>query len=109
MFKYHFILNSNYCRIIRRNIIYLETYDVFLGGVLAGTDLEKQTILIISDHGNIEDLSVRTHTYNPVPFMAIGSGHRNYTDSAELITDPYHIILEKFNVLAETALQFPSN
>jgi 2,3-bisphosphoglycerate-independent phosphoglycerate mutase len=36
--------------------------------------ITKAGILLIltSDHGNIEDLSTRGHTANPVPFMAIG-------------------------------------
>ena len=29
-------------------------------------------VLVTSDHGNIEDLSVRGHTLNPVPTLLIG-------------------------------------
>jgi 2,3-bisphosphoglycerate-independent phosphoglycerate mutase len=32
----------------------------------------NHTIVITSDHGNIEDLSVKTHTFNPVPLVAWG-------------------------------------
>jgi 2,3-bisphosphoglycerate-independent phosphoglycerate mutase len=32
----------------------------------------NQTIVITSDHGNIEDLSVKTHTTNPVPLIVHG-------------------------------------
>ena len=31
-------------------------------------------LLLTSDHGNIEDMSVRGHTRNPVPFIALGPG-----------------------------------
>jgi hypothetical protein len=50
----------------------LETLDRVLGGVIgtmAGTDL---AVVITSDHGNIEDLSVRGHTRNPVPALVLG-------------------------------------
>lgn len=30
-------------------------------------------ILITSDHGNLEDLSTRRHTLNPVPLLIIGA------------------------------------
>ncbi len=36
---------------------------------LAPTDV---TLLITSDHGNLEDLSRKTHTRNPVPFVSWG-------------------------------------
>jgi bisphosphoglycerate-independent phosphoglycerate mutase (AlkP superfamily) len=35
--------------------------------VLATIDLTSTTMLLTSDHGNIEDLSTRSHTLNPVP------------------------------------------
>ncbi|MCP4230913.1 MAG: hypothetical protein GY771_12320 [bacterium] len=101
LFEYFLTDFAGHRQRMHRNVIYLETYDRFLGGVLAGTDLGKQTLLIISDHGNIEDLSVRKHTYNPVPLIAAGADHRAYTENAEAITDQYHTILEKFNVTAD--------
>ncbi len=40
---------------------------------LVELSLESETtILLTSDHGNLEDLSVKTHTLNPVPFIALG-------------------------------------
>jgi hypothetical protein len=50
----------------------LETLDRVLGGVtkaMAGTDL---CVVITSDHGNLEDLSLRGHTRNPVPAIVLG-------------------------------------
>jgi 2,3-bisphosphoglycerate-independent phosphoglycerate mutase len=44
----------------------LELLDGFLGGLLAHLEPDV-LLLIVSDHGNIEDLSVKTHTDNPVP------------------------------------------
>ena len=50
----------------------LESFDGVLGGLLAGWDDQAGLILITSDHGNIEDLSTRRHTANPVPALVIG-------------------------------------
>lgn len=50
----------------------LERFDAFLGGVVDSIDHSGTTILLISDHGNIEDLSIKTHTRNPVPLVVTG-------------------------------------
>ena len=51
----------------------LETFDAVLGGLLAAWDDEQGLILVTSDHGNLEDLSTRHHTNNPVPGLVIGA------------------------------------
>ena len=51
----------------------LETFDQVLGGLLAGWDDANGLILLTSDHGNLEDLSTRRHTMNPVPALVIGA------------------------------------
>jgi hypothetical protein len=50
----------------------LETFDAVLGGLLEAWDDASGLILITSDHGNLEDLSHRRHTRNPVPTFIIG-------------------------------------
>jgi hypothetical protein len=51
----------------------LESVDQVLAGMLETWDTEEGLILITSDHGNMEDLSTRHHTTNPVPGLVIGS------------------------------------
>lgn len=50
----------------------LETFDQVLEGLLNTWNDESGLILITSDHGNLEDLSTRRHTLNPVPALLIG-------------------------------------
>lgn len=50
----------------------LETFDQVLEGLLNNWNDEHGLILITSDHGNLEDLSTRHHTRNPVPALIIG-------------------------------------
>jgi hypothetical protein len=52
----------------------LERFDQFLEGLVETADRARTIIISISDHGNIEDLSTRAHTRNPVPCLAIGAG-----------------------------------
>jgi hypothetical protein len=51
----------------------LETFDQVLGGLLAAWDDGEGLILITSDHGNLENLSIRSHTANKVPLLLIGA------------------------------------
>jgi 2,3-bisphosphoglycerate-independent phosphoglycerate mutase len=44
----------------------------FVLSVLENIDLSRTTVLLTSDHGNIENLSVRNHTLNDVPTLAWG-------------------------------------
>jgi hypothetical protein len=47
--------------------------DELLAGVLDAAG-ERTTIILISDHGNLEDDRSTTHTTNPVPTLVIGPG-----------------------------------
>ena len=50
---------------------------------------EQAGILLVltSDHGNIEDLSTRSHTANPVPFAARGPGAEALRNAIHNLTD----------------------
>jgi hypothetical protein len=50
----------------------LTTFDQMLGGLLKSWNDREGLILITSDHGNMEDLSTRRHTANPVPALVVG-------------------------------------
>ncbi len=47
----------------------------FVRNLLTRLDLSSMTVVLTSDHGNIEDLSSRNHTLNPVPTLVWGE-HR---------------------------------
>ena len=51
----------------------LEVFDEELGGLLSAWDDQDGLILLTSDHGNLEDLTTRRHTLNPVPALVIGA------------------------------------
>lgn len=70
-----------------RAVRVLETLDAFIGGLLAELDGSRTLLLITSDHGNIEDLSVKTHTTNPVPTLLVGAGARQAAQRIADLTD----------------------
>ncbi len=47
--------------------------DDLLRGVHENVDLSRTLVLVTSDHGNMEDLRIKTHTRNPVPLFAFGN------------------------------------
>ena len=62
----------------------LATFDAVLGGLLAAWDDAAAIILITSDHGNLEVLSVRGHTTHPVPALVIGAPEPRHRFTAGL-------------------------
>ena len=74
----------------------LVTLDEVLGGLLEAWDDETGVILLTSDHGNLEDLSVRGHTLNPVPALVIGAPEmrRRFTTTLRDLSDVAPAIIE---------------
>jgi hypothetical protein len=59
--------------------------DGLLGGVLAARR-PQDTLLVASDHGNVESIAAATHTRNPVPLLAVGPAAPLFA-AVESITD----------------------
>lgn len=73
----------------------LEILERFIARAIRFADRPNHLLILSSDHGNIEDLSVRTHTRNPVPLIAIGDRAQelgsltNLTDVTPALADLY--------------------
>lgn len=61
--------------------------DILLNIMLTQIDLQNTTIVLTSDHGNFEDLSVKTHTHNLVPTCVWGAGQKNFVERVKRIED----------------------
>jgi len=57
---------------MRDAVTLLENLDAVLGGLVEAWEGRSDLIVVSSDHGNLEDLSRRGHTLNPVPALLIG-------------------------------------
>lgn len=64
---------QNLARMIRRMVEHL--------------DLESTTVIMTSDHGNIEDLSTRSHTLNSVPTILWGKHSRDLAARIKSLSD----------------------
>ncbi|GAB5534569.1 MAG: alkaline phosphatase family protein [Rubricoccaceae bacterium] len=63
----------------------LASLDRFFQNLVEGLDLSQTLLVLTSDHGNLEDLSVKTHTRNPVPLVALGAGADRFADASSLL------------------------
>lgn len=64
-------------------IAFAEQLDAFIGGLVAA--LDGVTLVVTSDHGNFEDKTVRTHTLNPVPMLAVGPASGRFAEAASIL------------------------
>lgn len=77
----------------------MSTVDSFLQGLLESLP-SGSTLIMSSDHGNVEDASCPTHTRNPVPLLAIGPGADAFRQ-ARSITDVTPALLRWLGVKAD--------
>jgi hypothetical protein len=59
----------------------------FVRAVLARVELSRTTVMLTSDHGNVEDLSKRNHTLNQVPTLAWGRGGARVASRVRSLAD----------------------
>ena len=77
----------------QRAIAEVEKLDTFVTAVLEHTDLSSTIVLLCSDHGNMEDMSVITHTSNPVPVILWGNFPRESVKRIHSLIDVTPFIL----------------
>lgn len=79
----------------------LENFDQVLKGLLDHWDFQDGLILLTSDHGNMEDLSTRRHTMNPVPGLLVGppAVRREFTAHVHDLTGVTPAILRSLGVM----------
>jgi 2,3-bisphosphoglycerate-independent phosphoglycerate mutase len=77
-------------------LLLMQSLDRLILSLLHSLPLEKVLLLIASDHGNIEDLSVRSHTRNRVPVFAWGMGQERIAERVRDIADVTPALLSLF-------------
>ena len=69
----------------------LSDLDAFVGGLLAELGASapggppERLVVVTSDHGNLEDLSTKSHTRHPVPLLAWGPGADAFAGARSLL------------------------
>ena len=75
----------------------LRLYDRFLAQLITYTEAAGITLVMTSDHGNVESIDSRSHTLNPVPFIAYGPKEKFLRERVNSLTDVTPAILEAFD------------
>lgn len=66
---------------------YIGELESFFKGVLETLNPEEDQLIVTSDHGNLEDLSVDVHTVNPVPTILYGKHTEALKSKIKAIVD----------------------
>ena len=65
--------------------------DEFMGGLVGALD-DDTLLLVVSDHGNLEDTSAQ-HTRNPALCLVVGAGHDAVAERLRSLTDVAQVVL----------------
>jgi hypothetical protein len=71
----------------------LRVYDRFLAALVRLVEAAGITLVMTSDHGNVECMDERGHTRNPVPFIAFGPGEAELRAHVKSLVDVTPAIL----------------
>lgn len=79
----------------------LKSLACFVRALLARLDLTQMTLLLTSDHGNIEDLTSRNHTLNKVPTIIWGRYRSSAASRIQSLADITPTIVELLRTEAQ--------
>lgn len=79
----------------------IQRIEDFLDGLIANLDEDKDLLLISSDHGNMEDLSSKKHSSNPVPTFSYGKFAKQAASKIRSLTDIPRFIYEVMGMKVE--------
>jgi hypothetical protein len=96
LFEYWLTDHAGHSQDMTRAVEVLEHYDAFLAGLLERINSSNMLVAMISDHGNIEDLSTKSHTRNPVPCIVIGRHRKTFSAQIKNLTHLTPAILRVF-------------
>ncbi len=77
-----------------------DVLDRFMKALMDGIDSMNAGILVVSDHGNAEDVTTLVHTTNMVPtllFTENRSDQKLFAERVKNLTDVYHAVIEYFH------------
>lgn len=94
MYEYPFTDVVGHAQDIERANRILGHIHQFLRSFLSSVDFSRDTVILTSDHGNIEDLSTSVHTRNPVPTLVWGRNKQMAVENISNIQDITPTILK---------------
>ena len=94
LYEYYLSDHLGHLRLANEFETLFSEIDEFLFTLLDEVDSKKMTLIICSDHGNLEDLSVKTHTRNPAITITAGKSANQIAESVTDITQIKKAIIE---------------
>src|ERR1044072_1554930 len=76
----------------------LTSLALFIRELLTRLDLNRTTVILTSDHGNIEDLSLRNHTLHDVPTIVWGAQRERIAARIQTLADITPAIVALFTI-----------
>ncbi len=95
LYEYFLTDKAGHSRDMEQGIKEVHKIEAFLTAILEEIDLEETLVFLCSDHGNLEDLSTKSHTPNPSLFMAWGKEAQPFTEKINNLTDITPTILKQ--------------
>ncbi|MBS2031638.1 MAG: hypothetical protein JST54_27325 [Deltaproteobacteria bacterium] len=90
----HFLLDeAGHACDMDRAVSVLGELDAFLRALVRSLD-PRDHLLVVSDHGNCEDLGTRSHTLNPVPLLCFGPRAQQIAKRSTSLLDVAPAVLE---------------
>lgn len=87
---------------VAEGVAFMEATDQAIAGILAEWDAADGLIILTADHGNMEEIGDRRHSWNPVPTLAIGGGRHSFAAQLQDLTDITPGILRVLGLGQET-------
>jgi len=72
--------------------------DSFISYILIELDLENTLLIVTSDHGNIEELSTKSHTQNPAMTLTWGKKKTEFAANVKALTDITPVLLKLLDI-----------
>ena len=83
-------------RSLEECVALIRDFDALLGTLLSRLDKERDTLVLTSDHGNLEDFHLRGHSRNPVPLIAWGKHGARLRKKIRCLSDVTPAILDLY-------------
>ncbi len=97
MYEFPFTDEAGHNQDFELALKYIDRIERFLDSLLSNAKLEKHLIILTSDHGNLEDLSIKTHTLNRVPTIVWGMGKEKVAERIKTLLDITPAIINYLN------------
>lgn len=79
----------------------INVLEEFILGIMDEMDQDNELLVVTSDHGNMEDLGVKTHTGHEVPTISYGKHADLFAEKVKKLTDIPPVFYEVFDISIE--------